>query len=834
MIAFFWIVTPNSDCAAGDVKVVQDRFENAAIVMDQKTGIPSRITGLNYRPKLMAEIGVPITDKKVDLLFKAFLDENKEVLSINSANLKLISKTMRKGKWYVKYQQLYQGVPIIDAMVGMVGTEQGEIINYAASYHPDIRIDIRENISEDKAIVIAKGTYQKALMSVLKVRKIEKVLVVVEKDSIQEYYLAWRIDLVAKIDRVKNDKIFIIDAKNGEILKQYPSRFYGSRAYGTVRGEIYPENPTDAITIEPLAHERVRGNGLFWNKKTTSNSSGDWEINTPWWTSWLRNYEATYQLIGPYARVQDNAGNDYIENNNGRCGRRNDFTWTDTDRDHINVFYHMNILHDWYQSHLSYNWVNSWDNSSRFNAEVNTTAANAHAGDPMGFGPDNCARSSDVVYHECTHNVLHALYGDYVGFPNRWDESYAFDEGFADYFAGSITEDPRHGEGYGPGRTLDGTPPEQYTDKATYNTEGHTGGLIIGGAAWDLRETLQMRLGDAQGASLIDNLIFDALIAMATMLRDYYFSDPQESNFLFSLYFADDDNNNLMDGVPHFYDIQEAFANHNLLQAELNDRDSYDVSTNSLGTLTGGDFYFTDNAFWSNNAGQRGVQDLGDIGNVALEDVVIPSTGYTRQRVNAALNHTYVALAQVGEEGSFIVFRVNDFDAVNNEVVIQYLYRSPLVIDPRDICDRFPLLCNRIYPCKKYPFLCDRDIVLVYREGLVIEFKHELDKVVIPVDKICQYVLDCPGCEPTGYCPEYRMLFEGMPQQFGLAVYDSKGEIIVENITSSTTKTVRFDTVKGLEYYLVVTPTKQSKIDEKYKLPLKINAKRMPRIIQQK
>lgn len=823
VIAFFCLVAPNSSYAAVDIEVVQARFENAKIVMDQKTGIPSRITGLNYRPKLLAEIGAPIIDKNVASLFKAFLDENKVVLSIDSANLKLLSKIMRKGKWYVKYQQLHQGVPIIDATVGMVGTEQGAIINYAASYHPDIRIDIKENISEDEAIAIAKGTYEKALIIELKVRKIEKVIVVVEEDSKQEYYLAWRIDVVAKIDRVENDKIFIVDAKNGEILKQYPSRFYGSSAYGTVSGEIYPENPTDAVTIEPLAHERVRCNGTFWNGTTNSNLSGFWQINTPWWTSWFSNYQATYQLIGPYAQVQDNAGNDYIENNNCRVNRECNFTWTDADRDHINVFYHINMLHDWYQSHLSYSWVNSWDNSSRFNAEANTTAGNAHAGDPMGFGPDDCARSSDIVYHECTHNVLHALYGDYIGWPNRWDESYAFDEGFADYFAGAITEDPELGEGgcITPRRLDDGT--GQYTDKATYNIEGHTGGTIIGGAAWDLREALQTRLGDAPGASLVDNLIFDALIAMATMPRDYYFSDPQESNLLSSLYFTDDDNNNLMDGVPHFYDIHEAFADHNLLQAELTDRDSYDVSTNLLGTFTGGDFYFFDDAFWSNNAEQRGVQDLGDIGNVALEDVVIPITGYTRQRVNAVLDHTYVALAQAGEEGSFIVFRVNDFDAANDKVVIQYLYRSPLVINPNDICDRFPQLCDRIFPCEKFPFLCDRDIVLPYRDGLVIEFGHELDKVVIPVDKICQYVLDCPGCEPSGYCPGYNMLFEGMPQPFGLAVYDSKGRIIVENIKNSTTKTIQFDAVNGLEYYLVVTPTKQSKINEKYQLPLKIN-----------
>lgn len=828
MIALFCLIPLNSK--AVDVKVVQDRFRKAVIVMDQKTGIPSTITGLNYRSKMLENIGSPIIEKQVPVLFKAFLDENKEVLKVDSAKLKLISKTKRKGKWYVKYQQLFQDIPIINATIGMVGTEKGEIISYAASYHPDIKTDIMEKISQDKAIIIAKETYEKGLMSELKVRKIEKVIVVIEKNSKQGYYLAWRIDMVAKTDRVKNDKIFIIDAQNGQILKQYSSRFYGSSAYGTLRAEIYPENPTDTITIEPLPYLKVKGDGFMWNGTTDTNMLGAWSINTPWWTSFFTGYTTTFQLIGSFAQVQNNTSNNYIENINCRTNNNCNFTWSDTDRDHLNVFYHINMLHNWYQSHLNYNWLNSWDNSSRFNAEVNHTYDNAYAGDPMGFGKNNYARSSDVVYHECTHNVLHALYGDYIGYPNTHDESYAFDEGFADYFAGAITEDPRHGEGYGGTRTLDNN--AQYTDKATYNTEGHTGGTIIAGATWDIRDSLQARFGNAQGASLVDNLVFDALVAMATMPRDYYFSDPQESNFLYNLYLVDDDNNNLMDGVPHFYDIQKAFSSHNLLQAELTNQNSYDVSTNSLGTVTGGDFYFYDDAFWSNNVGQRGVQNLGNIGNTALENVVIPPTGYIRQRVNAMLNHTYVSLAQAGEEGSFIVFRVNDFDAASDRVVIQYLYRTPLVLDPVDICDRFPQLCDRIFPCKKYPFLCDRDIVLPYRDGLVIKFGHELDRVVIPVDKICQYVLDCPGCGSSKYCPEYNIQFKEMAQPFGLAVYDSKGNVIVKNILNHTTKIIQFDTVKELEYFLVITPTKQSKIHEKYQLPLKINTIKRPRTIQ--
>ena len=118
----------------------------------------------------------------------------------------------------------------------------------------------------------------------------------------------------------------------------------------------------------------------------------------------------------------------------------------------MNVFYHMNLFHDWLRDELGLSWVNAWDGSSRFNARVNYNFANAYAGNPMQFGTNNFARSSDVIYHECTHNVLYEIYGDYIGFPATYDEGYAMDEGFADYFACSFTNDSRQGEGTGSAR----------------------------------------------------------------------------------------------------------------------------------------------------------------------------------------------------------------------------------------------------------------------------------------------------------------------------------------------------------------------------------------------
>jgi hypothetical protein len=60
----------------------------------------------------------------------------------------------------------------------------------------------------------------------------------------------------------------------------------------------------------------------------------------------------------------------------------------------------------------------------------------------------------------------------------------------------------------------------------------------------------------------------------------------------------------------------------------------YDFSERTYRSFTGGDFYFTQNAFFANNIGQRGVISVGACPSV--DSVVsIPTIGYTRFGVTA-------------------------------------------------------------------------------------------------------------------------------------------------------------------------------------------------------
>jgi hypothetical protein len=94
-----------------------------------------------------------------------------------------------------------------------------------------------------------------------------------------------------------------------------------------------------------------------------------------------------------------------------------------------------------------------------------------------------------------------------------------------------------------------------------------------------------------------------------------------------------------------------------------------------VGNFTGGDLYYYDGKFWANNFNQKGVADLGNIGDVDLATVDIPDTGYTRFGVTAETGHTYMSIAQEGETGGNIAFRVTGISTDKSTVTIKYLYR---------------------------------------------------------------------------------------------------------------------------------------------------------------
>ena len=147
-----------------------------------------------------------------------------------------------------------------------------------------------------------------------------------------------------------------------------------------------------------------------------------------------------------------------------------------------------------------------------------------------------------LIYHEYNHNVLYRAYGDWMElYSGKFSDGAALDEGLADYYASSI-------KNYGRpmacvNRRLDGKikyfpPAPPYDDQH----KGHFRGQIIGGACWDLLNSL----------AGVDNLVYD-------VVDNYLGIDPTFGEFMDCILEADDNDGNIFNGTPNQNAIFSAF-----------------------------------------------------------------------------------------------------------------------------------------------------------------------------------------------------------------------------------------------------------------------------------
>ena len=156
-----------------------------------------------------------------------------------------------------------------------------------------------------------------------------------------------------------------------------------------------------------------------------------------------------------------------------------------------------------------------------------------------GGGCVSTARIADVVFHEYGHTVTQDCY-------QPWDPPGDMNEAFSDYFATTLTGQPRIGNGFfGPGTFLrDVSRDLVWPRDASPNI--HLQGLILAGALWDLRQ-------DA-GAAVADSLFHYALYGAAASFDDY----------LLDLLAVDDNDGDLGNGTPHSEAIIRAFRAHGI------------------------------------------------------------------------------------------------------------------------------------------------------------------------------------------------------------------------------------------------------------------------------
>lgn len=161
------------------------------------------------------------------------------------------------------------------------------------------------------------------------------------------------------------------------------------------------------------------------------------------------------------------------------------------------------------------------------------------------------ARSSDVVFHEYTHNTVYHVYGGWIGDPTSQGdnlESSAMDEGLSDYFASTINNDASFGEDVP--LTEIRTLSNSYAIPNDWRVnQRHWNGQIVAGAVWDTRQSV----GDP---TIGNNLAFKAL-QVVPRARDF-------SAYLYNKMIVDNGTYN----ATYRTRLRNAFAAHGITTTE--------------------------------------------------------------------------------------------------------------------------------------------------------------------------------------------------------------------------------------------------------------------------
>jgi Zn-dependent metalloprotease len=395
-----------------------------------------------------------------------FLEDNRGLFGLpeQDTGLKTQKTQSHRGSRRVSYQQHYHGLPVVGADVS-VHIDQADRVNMVnGSYWPDIDLGMPDApISEEVAIESAERALQVTEHSEPKVERVIYPLG-------NEYFCAYKI--VFQTTAPLGDWIFFIDAVSGDTVD-----YYNAINFAQGLGHVYGTNPLrDANVISGDLVELDESKGLSGSYFKVINAAKDAEQATP-------------TGPGDFDFLFDNPDNIHF--------------------DEVMAYYHTNKIAKYFRD-LGYR-----EHSSAMKVSVHVP--NPYTGDAdydnayysplenalfFGSGSEfnDLAKEAAVIYHEYGHSVVNAVQ-PVMG----THEAGALHEGYADYFACSLTEDPEIGEyvvepmGEGSLRDLR----IQRTYDTLSETDVHIDGEIWGATCWKIREAL--------GKSVADLLMYESL-----------------------------------------------------------------------------------------------------------------------------------------------------------------------------------------------------------------------------------------------------------------------------------------------------------------------------------
>ena len=495
---------------------------------DQRTGLPYRAWGKGIDLGLVAGTDAATVESRV----RAVLANHPGLLGMDVDELVLgrAGRVERTDTWYLRLDQLHEGVPVYRSSVE-VRVRFGKLIMLGVKTYPDIPALGSAQLSEQTAreVAIELGPMPEHAHQPGTARL---VVLPYHQGSGLDYALAWEV----RSDTYGPRAAWVtwVDAHTGELLAvqdelmRAERKVWATHDTRTIDGNM----ETSGVPYAPVWSDD--GSALYTDPDGLVDLDGD---------------SFTTELQGEYFRVFNQHG---AEGELAFTGTEGTWTSADADQSEIDSYVFLHHVLAWAQEFAPEHPITRYQLESYVN--VNDAVCNAWFDGNFNFGPEDSgygcnstARIADVNYHEWGHGF------HYWGLQSGYFDSTA-SEAIADSISVLQTLDstiaPYFWIGYRQG-IRDVSDLHVYPDDVV--NESHEDGLILGGAVWDLLGIMQRDFGDEEGWRVTSQLLADSVPAGFTITEAF-------DEFVA----VDDDDGDLSNGTPHYCQILEAFTPHGL------------------------------------------------------------------------------------------------------------------------------------------------------------------------------------------------------------------------------------------------------------------------------
>jgi hypothetical protein len=515
--------------------------------------------------------GQPIATQGSGLIDRAqwFIQNKLDGFSIPASDLVLKGTPMNRKHQIANFSQVHEGMEVLGSQMLIKMDQSGNVILFSADVYPSIEIETESLLMPQQAAVFSTaGLNNIEIISAESDGNLKILPIPVGRET--QFRLVYEVWIDAQSGDIPSRFYTLVDAANGQVWYRQdkivhvasddPSNphkncSHGTRSLalpltvaGTTSGQINLTHPFEAPSNAGLPFMAIIINGTTYY----TNAEGNFNIpvNGP--------VTATVRLSGNWCKIETNGTTPQFTTILAEGNANTILVDAPTNIRERSAFYSTNAIHEhmkeWMPSFtgLDYALTTNIDVAGECNAFYDGNSINFYN---LAGGCNATSLIYDVVFHEYGHGINDKYYQSLgSSFMNG-----GMNEGYADFWALSLTESPLLGVGF---YTTNDDPLRRYDeDPKVYPVdlvgEVHADGEIICGAWYDSH----VLMGNNW------DLTMDLFIQAFAGLQANTFNGNEGVAFtdvLIDLLQADDDDNDISNGTPNGNAIVEGFDIHGI------------------------------------------------------------------------------------------------------------------------------------------------------------------------------------------------------------------------------------------------------------------------------